>query len=74
MGMLYLALLMVVVSGLTMAETGITITEKRLSNGDSEIVVDNTIGKIKKVYTINNTNSLSYEHENVNITRSKPCH
>ncbi len=53
MRILYLALLMVVVSGLAMAETGITITEKRLSNGDSESVVDNTIGKIKKVYTIN---------------------
>ncbi len=35
------------------AETGITIAEKRLPNGDSEITVDNTIRNIKKTYKIN---------------------
>ena len=50
---IYAAVLIVLMSGLAIAETGIAITEKRLANGDSEITVDNTIGKIKKTYKIN---------------------
>ena len=49
---IYFAALMILATSLAMAETGITIAEKRLPNGDSEIVVDNTISKVTKTYKI----------------------
>ena len=50
---IYIVALIAAISGLAIAEAGITITEKRLANADSEITVNNTIRKIKKIYKIN---------------------
>ena len=50
---IYAVVLVVLMSGLVIAETGITVTETRLGNGDSTIRVINSISGIDKTYNIN---------------------
>ena len=50
---IYAAVLIVLMSGLAIAETGITITETRLENGDSTINIVNDISGVTKNYKIN---------------------
>ena len=50
---IYAFALIVMMSGLAIAEIGITITETRLENGDSTIKVVNEISDVTKTYKIN---------------------
>ena len=50
---IYAVVLVVLMSGLAIAETGITVTETHLGNGDSTIRVINSISGIDKTYNIN---------------------